>query len=261
MRATGSCRLFLAGGAAWLGLLSAGIVHGQDVIAFDGGYLTFTNVNPDLYYTVEYRPALLSPEDWDGTYDTLKNIKTDAPTVTVPVGIYYRVVGHEIPQPTGRPQQTGQTISYAASDDGDVQRGVPWPDPRFTVTTNAGDVVVSDNLTGLMWTQHANLAGAVRWTNAVDFCDNLTYADFSDWRLPNVLELASLVDFGNSGPALPSGHPFVNVQIIGEEVWYWTSTTYAGLGIIGWRLEFFAGLMTIEDKSDNYFVWPVRDGQ
>jgi hypothetical protein len=44
--------------------------------------------------------------------------------------------------------ETGQTTSYATGDDGDLEMGVAWPSPRFTVS---GDCV-TDNLTGLMWT-------------------------------------------------------------------------------------------------------------
>ena len=32
--------------------------------------------------------------------------------------------------------QTGQTTSYAAGDAGDLQTGLPWPEPRFTDNAN-----------------------------------------------------------------------------------------------------------------------------
>ncbi len=48
--------------------------------------------------------------------------------------------------------RTGQTISYAAGDDGDLQKEVAWPKPRFT---DLGDGTVTDNLTGLIWTKNA----------------------------------------------------------------------------------------------------------
>ena len=43
--------------------------------------------------------------------------------------------------------KTGLTSSYLTGDDGDLQKGVPSPNPRFT---NNGDGTVTDNLTGLM---------------------------------------------------------------------------------------------------------------
>ena len=35
----------------------------------------------------------------------------------------------------------------------------------------------------------------VEQSNAIEYCDNLTYAGYSDWRLPNKNELASLFSF------------------------------------------------------------------
>src|ERR1039457_87617 len=68
--------------------------------------------------------------------------------------------------------QTGQTSCYDANgnvincagteQDGNVQAGVAWPNPRFTVS---GDCV-TDNLTGLMWAKNANLAGQLTWQGA-----------------------------------------------------------------------------------------------
>ena len=63
--------------------------------------------------------------------------------------------------------------------------------------------------------------GATRsWTDAISDCHGL--ADGScgltdgssagDWRFPNRKELESLLDLSQYNPALPSGHPFDNVQ-------------------------------------------------
>ena len=49
--------------------------------------------------------------------------------------------------------QTGQTDYYAAGDDGALQKGVPWPTPRFT---DNGNGTVTDNLTHLIWLKNAN---------------------------------------------------------------------------------------------------------
>src|SRR5215831_10404550 len=49
--------------------------------------------------------------------------------------------------------RTGQTTSYAAGDDGALQKGVAWPTPRFTDNNNG---TITDNLTGLIWLKNAN---------------------------------------------------------------------------------------------------------
>ena len=52
--------------------------------------------------------------------------------------------------------KTGQTTSYATGDDGDLEKGVAWPNPRFT---DNSDGTVTDNLTGLIWLKNANCFG------------------------------------------------------------------------------------------------------
>jgi len=64
-----------------------------------------------------------------------------------------------------------------------------------------------------------------------------------DWRLPNIIELWSLIDFNEygqnyygdhgvcygtcEGEALPAGHPFI-IEDDPRMGWFWTNTAYAG---------------------------------
>jgi hypothetical protein len=156
---------------------------------------------------------------------------------------------------------TGQKTSYAAGDDGDLQKGVPWPDPRFT---DNGDGTVTDNLTGLIWLKNANCGGNMNWANALTYSSGLasgscglTDDSFAgDWRLPNVRELYSLIDFSNQHPALPSGHLFTGVQASS----YWSSTTYAIYTGYAWDVSMYDGLVYTSNKDYGYYVWPVRGG-
>ncbi|MCX5887261.1 MAG: DUF1566 domain-containing protein, partial [Proteobacteria bacterium] len=162
--------------------------------------------------------------------------------------------------------QTGQTNCYDESgteiactgtgQDGEIQAGVAWPSPRFTVS---GDCV-TDNLTGLMWAKNGNLpdsGGA--WDQAVDYCSNLTLGGYTDWRLPNVNELESLVNGAESNTATwLNTQGFTNVQALS---WYWSSTTYAGSPGYAWVVSMDDGDVTGFYKSYNVYVWPVRSGQ
>lgn len=116
--------------------------------------------------------------------------------------------------------RTGQTESYAIGDDGDLQTGYAWPNPRFS---DHGDGTVTDNLTGLMWTKDANSPGPTQcapytglnqtWQDALDRAKCLNdnnYLGYNDWRLPNRKEIFSLIDHSVYDPALPQGHPFTN---------------------------------------------------
>jgi len=87
--------------------------------------------------------------------------------------------------------------------------------------------VVLDRLTGLVWTRNANRAEyPLAWQEALDHIATMNRDKVSgsaDWRLPNRRELRSLMSHQTRMPALPEGHPFVNVF----SGWYWTSTTAA----------------------------------
>ena len=156
-------------------------------------------------------------------------------------------------------EKTGQTISYRTGDDGGHEKGVVSPSPRFI---DNGDGTVTDNLTGLMWAKDANLNNGTRtWNDAIDYANNLTLgvagcgSTWNDWRLPNVKELQSLIDFGNYGPALPTGHPFIDVQ----NHYYWSSTTYQNGADAVWSLTITNGYQDVTYKTaSSLYVWPVR---
>jgi len=162
------------------------------------------------------------------------------------------------PRSTGYPYQcpapkTGQTNSYATGDDGEFQKGVAWPAVRFTVQDNTN--CVRDNLTGLIWARNANLNSTNTWSNQIEFCESLDYGGQTDWRLPNIREIQSLFDFGRYNPALPTGHPFANVQNNN----YWTGTSDpAFFDTYATRTHFGGGSVGNVLKTTLYFVWPVR---
>lgn len=130
---------------------------------------------------------------------------------------------------------TGQITSYYPGDDGDLQIGVPIPANRFT---DNGDGSVTDSFTGFMWAKDGNLIasrdpsfdqdrtpgdGDINWTTALDYIEKLNtenYLGHNDWRMPNCLELQSLLNLGNDSLTLPNDHPFTNLK-----EGYWSSTT------------------------------------
>ncbi|WP_052566757.1 DUF1566 domain-containing protein [Candidatus Magnetobacterium casense] len=127
--------------------------------------------------------------------------------------------------------QTGQATSDADGDDGAIRTGVAWPNPRFTY----GDMTITDNLTGLVWTTDAGTAGLglctakkyKTWQEALDYitCLNVAkYAGYSDWRLPNINELESLSNLGvTDSSAWLKTQGFTGVNMYN----YWSSTSYS----------------------------------
>lgn len=76
------------------------------------------------------------------------------------------------------------------------------------------------------------------------------------WRLPNVRELQSLIDYGNFGLVLPAGHPFTGAQ----SNFYWSSTTLVFNPIYAWGVD-LDGVDILVNKTFSGYVWPVRGGQ
>jgi hypothetical protein len=157
--------------------------------------------------------------------------------------------------------RTGQTTTYAPGDDGDLQKGVIWPEPRFV---DHGDGTVTDKLTGLVWLKNANCFGPKTWADALTESNNLAHgscgltddSSLGDWRLPNIREIQSLIDYGRYNPTFPESHPFVGM-VAGR---YWSSTTYNMYTPDAWRVGFYFGDVNHDGKSIDFYVWPVRGG-
>lgn len=166
---------------------------------------------------------------------------------------------------------------YGAGDDGTWRAGVLWPSPRFSDNVNG---TVTDNLTGLIWLKNANCYGTQTWMQALASANALadgmcSLGDGStagQWRLPNVLELLSLIDYSFYFPAVSNaagtakwtnGDLFLNVQnqttVQGR---YWSSTTVANNTLAAWDIDFDIGTVNRnQPKTNTYYVWPVRGGQ
>ena len=162
--------------------------------------------------------------------------------------------------------KTGQTISEFPGDDAWWGKGIPWPNPRFI---DNSDGTITDNLTGLIWMENANCFGTRTWDYARQDCISLTsgscgLSDGSDpfaWRLPNVKELHSLINYGRFLPALPVGHLFLNVQYSNSPgLWYWTGSDYIAFGMYRWAIDFSYGEVDRPVHDENHFVWCVRGG-
>ncbi len=159
--------------------------------------------------------------------------------------------------------KTGQVISYTVGDDGDLGMGVDCITATRFITGTTG--VVTDTLTGLIWLENANCWGFETWAPALaaanglaaGYCGLTDGSSPGDWRLPNVRELQSLIDYGGYGPALPGGHPFTGVHP-GN---YWSSSTLAGVASYALYVSLGSGIVNGGGKDSGKCVLPVRGGQ
>lgn len=84
-----------------LAVLRAAVSIAQDIVALDNDYLTFPNSDSALYYCIGSAPKLDDTNTWNGYHAGWKHIHTNQPTVTVPIGTFYRVVGTTNPIDVG----------------------------------------------------------------------------------------------------------------------------------------------------------------
>ena len=109
-----------------------------------------------------------------------------------------------------------------------------------------GDGTVTDVNTGLMWQQ--DLDDKMTWAEAVAGADTCSIGGYTDWRLPTIKELYTLIQFSGTDPSGPSPVnliPFIDTDyfqfeygdtLSGERIidaQYWSSTVYQGLTMGG----------------------------
>jgi len=104
-----------------------------------------------------------------------------------------------------------------------------------------------------MWQQAT--PGIYTWDQANTYCDDLTLGGYSDWRLPTIKELSTLIDSSHPHPG-----PAIDTMFFPdtESSWYFSSTTFVGNSIQAWIDGFNSGIVNYGNKSTKYFLRAVR---
>ena len=156
---------------------------------------------------------------------------------------------------TGRPRPCdGFTEDFLTLQDSFQRTGCPNDANRFT---DHGDGTVTDHCTGLMWqkdTANVNGGEIVNWCGALAFCMDLSFAGHDDWRLPNIRELLSIVDYGRFDQAID--------PVFGAlSAFYWSSTSDAGFPEDALIVGFGDGKAVRGGKVNGSRVRAVRGGR
>jgi len=197
-----------------------------------------------------------------------------------PGGYWGELTGSPVSERTPAPVlKTGQTTSSDTGwNGGDYKDDAHWAEngiglestnkngERFEVNIDNVDTVF-DKKTGLMWTRSPCLNGtSYTWSDAFNEVKKMNQSTalgygFTDWRLPNIKELQSLSDYGNTSPALPEKYEDAFISSDVKNYYYWSSTTnlnnpYAS----AWTVYMATGMVNTQNKNNPCYVWPVRGG-
>jgi hypothetical protein len=129
---------------------------------------------------------------------------------------------------------------------------------------------MKDNLSGLMWIRDVSPLSTIcgggdntAWSDAIDFVtclNNNNHLGYNDWRLPNVNELATLINLGSDDPVNWLKTEGFNIGYSANGYKYWSSTSCpetAQRALIGWLDQWAVTWLPYESAAS---IWPVRLG-
>jgi hypothetical protein len=186
---------------------------------------------------------------------------------------------------------TGQTTTYSTDKNDGIPGVVTLPDDG-TIQAGAalsyvdhGDGTISDLTTGLMWEKKSDDGGLhdrhnyYYWSGigaqetVWDWLDDMNteggtgFAGYTDWRIPSIRELQSIVDFERSAPCV---RPVFNTDCLlnctvttcscTRPFFYWSSTTYLGSPVFAWGVNFSDGAVSTDYKYNHHQARAVRGG-
>ncbi|MEI6746523.1 MAG: DUF1566 domain-containing protein [Methylococcaceae bacterium] len=129
------------------------------------------------------------------------------------------------------------------------------PKPKETIVENFiihNDGTVTDTKTGLMWRQQEETQ-RFTWDKAKQYAKTSNFADYSDWRLPTLDELNSLIDKKYKPTINPLAFPNTS-----EDCFWSSSPTNASSSDCALYVVFSYGFSDFYVKSSNVCVRLVR---
>ena len=99
--------------------------------------------------------------------------------------------------------------------------------------------IILDTSTNLIWQDNNNVnTTTYTWESAISYCEGLTIDSYSNWRVPNINELISIIDDSLYEPSINSKFQNTKSNSDGK---YWTSTTRASATDNAWYILFQNG--------------------
>ena len=147
------------------------------------------------------------------------------------LGAFHFTLAQSVLKSMKRLPDTGQNTSYTNTPGEDADYNI---NPPFYL--NNGNGTITDTITGLMWQQVDG--GEMTFDKATTYANDLVLGGFSDWRMPTVLELHSILHLDKNNPALnttyftsPSAQYWWSIQKqVNDATKAWVTNAGGGLG-------------------------------
>ena len=136
---------------------------------------------------------------------------------------------------------TGQTTTYDEDENvvSDLKTGDAFygQDANYLIGEtmdyqDSDDGTITDLNTGLMWQQVPSSTDFI-WQEAKEYCENLEFSGYDDWRMPNLKELYSISDFSSDWPYLNTSYFTLASGQVTKYEQYWSSNSYVGVTVEG----------------------------
>ena len=122
---------------------------------------------------------------------------------------------------------------------------------------NKSSIIIIDRTHELMWqNNYSENIAELEWQDSVDYCESLTLNTFSDWRLPTINELKTIIDYSENNPSINSLFSEISLED------YWSSTVVVGTSSNIWLVSFGAEggkIYNQKSRSLKYIARCVRD--
>lgn len=247
---------------------------GSGICPVDGDSLdlaTFTNACLSIMSDAIGGEAL--PLDLAGCYDDLADCSANYSSCDSALSACLATLNSSL-LATGQTDctdATGAAVSCASSgQDGEYQAGIA---PAYV---DNGDGTITDTITGLMWEKLSN-DGSIHdkdtqssWSDGlakIATLNSTVFAGYTDWRMPNIRELETLVNFGRD---FPTANADFNTACAGgctvltcnctRSFSHWTSTSYDTDKACAWSVDFSIGTRSGLPKTSLFHVRAVRGG-
>ena len=158
---------------------------------------------------------------------------------------------------------TGFSLNVAAEQTCYAGADTTTATDRFTINT---DGTVSDSETGLMWQRCSysqtynedtelceGSTPSINWQEALRGAKNDTTADYDDWQVPNIKELASILEHSCTEPSI-NEDVFLGTKLQN----YWSNTSGVSTMSSAWVYQFDSGLNSLHAKTSNVYLRLVR---